>query len=239
VWGVSVRFEALRSTFSGCHLQIYINTSTFMDAMFAARIWDCLAGLKIQDMDFVLPANFGEEDVVRACKRQERWAQQLLYEEYYGKLMVVSLRYANNEHDALDILHEAFIRIFQHIDRYQPGTSLLSWMRRIVVNTAIDFYRKRMRRRTEELDHAAHISQEEADAISHCSEQEILLAVQQLSPTYRTIFNLFVVEGYSHKEIADLLDITESTSRSNLVKARMKLKAMLTREITGNGYEEI
>ncbi len=190
-------------------------------------------------MDFVLPANFGEEDVICACKRQERWAQQLLYEEYYSKLMVVCLRYANNEHDALDILHESFIKIFQHIDRYQIGTSLLSWMRRIIVNTAIDFYRKRMRRRTEELAQAAHISQEEIDAISHCSEQEILLAVQQLSPTYRTIFNLFVVEGYSHKEIADLLDITESTSRSNLVKARMKLKALLTREITGNGYEEI
>lgn len=190
-------------------------------------------------MDFVLPANFGEEEVIRACKRQERWAQQILYEEYYGKMMVVCLRYASNEHDALDILHEAFIKIFQHIDRYQSGTSLLSWMRRIMVNTSIDFYRKRMRRRTEDLAQAVHISQEEADAISRCSEQEILLAVQQLSPTYRTIFNLYVVEGYTHKEIADLLDITESTSRSNLVKARIRLKELLSREKFENGHEEI
>jgi len=190
-------------------------------------------------MDFVLPANFGEEEVIRACVRRERWAQQMLYEEYYSKMMVVCLRYASNEHDALDILHEAFIKIFQHIDRYQTGTSLVSWMRRIMVNTSIDFYRKRMRRRTEDLTLALNISQDETDAISRCSEHEILQAVQQLSPTYRTIFNLYVVEGYSHKEIADLLDITESTSRSNLVKARMRLKELLTKENYKNGHEEI
>lgn len=161
----------------------------------------------------------------------------MLYEEYYSRMMAVCLRYANNEHDALDILHESFIKVFQHIDRYQPGTSLISWIRRIIVNTAIDFYRKSIRRRTEDLGHAAHISQGEIDAISRCSEREILEAVQQLSPTYRTVFNLFVIEGYSHREIADLLDITESTSRSNLVKARLKLKELLTKSMYGHGNE--
>ena len=100
-------------------------------------------------------------------------------------------------------------------------------MRRITVNTAIDYYRRKVRRRTEDIDQAFDLSTGEADAISKCSEQEILAAVQQLTPAYRTVFNLYVIEGYSHKEIADQLQITESTSRSNLVKARSKLQDLL------------
>jgi len=196
-------------------------------------------GKYLKSMDYVLPLQFEEEDLIRALIRQERWAQQTLYEEYYGRMMVVSLRYANNEEDALDILHEAFIKVFQHIGRYQPGTALSAWIRRIIVNTAIDYYRKSIRRRTEELDAAVQLSDGDADAISRCSEQEILDAIQQLTPAYRTTFNLYVIEGYSHKEIADLLDITESTSRSNLVKARLKLKEILTNRMRTYGNEEI
>lgn len=189
-------------------------------------------------MDIVLPANFGEEEFIRACVRKERWAQQLLYEEFYGKMMGVCLRYSNNEDDALDILHEGFIKVFRNVGKYQPGTSLHAWIRRIMVNTAIDFYRKSIRRRTEEIEQATHLSASEADAVSQCSEQEILEAIQLLTPAYRAVFNLYVIEGYSHKEIADLLDITESTSRSNLVKARLKLKDLLTNRMNGYGETE-
>ena len=105
-----------------------------------------------------------------------------------------------------------------------------------MVNTAIDFYRRNVRRRTEDIEQAQEIGSAEADAISQCSEKEILESVQQLSPAYRTVFNLYVVEGFSHKEIGDLLGITESTSRSNLVKARTKLKLLLTARRFG--YEE-
>lgn len=190
-------------------------------------------------MEIVLPANFDEEDLIRACARNERWAQQVLYEEYYGRMMVVCLRYANNEEDALDILHEAFIKVFQHINRYQPGTSLTAWIRRIIVNTAIDYYRKSIRRRTEDIDQAGNLTNGDADAVSQCTEQEILEAIQQLTPAYRATFNLYVIEGYSHKEIADLLGITESTSRSNLVKARLKLKEILTSRTYGHGNQEV
>lgn len=171
---------------------------------------------------------FEERDLIKACVRKERWAQKLLYEEYYGKMMGVCLRYANTEDDALDILHEGFIKIFKHIGKYQPGTSLTAWIRRIMVNTAIDYYRKNIRRRTEDIEQAFDLSSGEADAVSQCTEKEILAAIQQLSPAYRTVFNLYVIEGYSHREIADMLAITESTSRSNLVKARMKLREILT-----------
>lgn len=179
-------------------------------------------------MDIAIPISYQESDLIEACVRKERWAQRVLYEEHYGKMMGVCLRYANNSDDALDILHEGFIKVFKHIAKYQPGTSLTAWIRRIMVNTAIDYYRKNIRRRTEDLEQAYDVESPQADAISQCTEKEILAAVQELSPAYRTVFNLYVIEGYSHKEIAELLDITESTSRSNLVKARLKLQAALT-----------
>jgi len=175
-----------------------------------------------------LPLENEEKGWIQACVRRERWAQKVLYEEYYSKMMGVCLRYANDEEEALDIMHEGFIKVFKHISKYQPGTSLSAWIRRIMVNTSIDYYRKNMRRRTEDIEQAYDLSATDADAISQCSEQEILAAIQELTPAYRTVFNLYVIEGYSHREIADLMDITESTSRSNLVKARLKLKETLS-----------
>lgn len=180
-------------------------------------------------MDFALPANYNENHLIKACMRNERWAQKVLYEEYYSSMMGVCLRYANNKHDALDILHEGFIKVFNHIGKYKPGTSLPAWIRRIMVNTAIDYYRKSIRRRTEDISEAYQLSTEGADAISQYSEREILEAIQQLTPAYRAVFNLYVIEGYSHKEIGEYLNISESTSRSNLVKARSRLQELIKR----------
>ena len=168
--------------------------------------------------------------MIKACIRRERWAQKLLYEEYYPKMMGVCLRYAGHQDEALDILHEGFIKVFKHLHRYEPGTALSAWIRRIMVNTAIDHYRKTVRRRTDDIDIALDQSTLDPDALSQLSEQEILRAIQELTPAYRAVFNLYIIEGYSHKEIADLLQITESTSRSNLVKARLKLQEVLRRQ---------
>jgi RNA polymerase sigma-70 factor (ECF subfamily) len=142
-------------------------------------------------------------------------------------MMGVCLRYSNDKQDALDILHDGFIRVFKNIARYNTGTSLSAWIRRIMVNTAIDYYRKNQRRRTENLDMVYNATSNDPDVISSMSEKEILSCIQQLTPAYRSVFNLYIIEGYSHREIAKRLDITESTSRSNLVKARAKLKALL------------
>ena len=124
----------------------------------------------------------------------------------------------------MDILHDGFIKVFKNLYKFEVGTSLTAWIRRIMINTSIDFYRKKIRRRTEDIDTVYDIGNKDVDAISRCSEKEILAAVQSLSPAYRTVFNLYVLEGYSHKEIGEYLNINESTSRSNLVKARQKLK---------------
>lgn len=179
-------------------------------------------------MDVSLQIQGEERDFIQACVARERWAQKQLYEDYYGVLMGVCLRYANDRNDAQDILHDGFIKIYRNIGKYQPGTSIVAWMRRIMVNTAIDYYRKQTRRRTEDIDQAFDIQTSMPNAVSQIGAREIMECIQKLSPAYRAVFNLYVIEGYAHKEIADILGITESTSRSNLVKARIKLKAMLT-----------
>ena len=178
-------------------------------------------------MDHTLHLEGEERSFIQACIAKERWAQRKLYEDHFGILMGVCMRYANNRDDAMDILHDGFIKIYRNIARYQPGTSLIAWMRRIMVNTAIDYYRKQTRRRTEDIDSAYDIVSKTPGALSQMSAKEIMNCIQLLSPAYRAVFNLYVIEGYSHKEVADILGITESTSRSNLVKARIKLKDMI------------
>jgi RNA polymerase sigma factor (sigma-70 family) len=165
--------------------------------------------------------------LIAACLRDERWAQKELYESYYGKLLAVCVRYSNNYEDARDILNEGFVKVFRYLERYQVGTSLESWMKRIMINTSIDFYRKEIRHRSEDIDTAQYKVVEDKDVISNFTAQEILKSIQKLPPAYRAVFNLYAIEGYSHKEVAESLGITESTSRSNLVKARTKLKALL------------
>lgn len=187
-------------------------------------------------MDFVISLKHEEQNLVQACINKERWAQKKLYEDNYPKMMPVCLRYANHREDAMDILHEGFIKVFIHIEKYQPGTSLHSWIRRIMVNTAIDYYRKEVRRRTESLDNAYKERSNDPDVVSLMSAAEITACLQELSPAYRAVFNLYVVEGFPHKDIADQLGISESTSRSNLVKARVKLRNIIyKRGIKRNG----
>ncbi len=178
-------------------------------------------------MNIVLPLGYEEKDLIEACANKERWAQKLLYEEFYSSMMRVCLCYARNKDEAADLLHEGFLKVFKYISKYQPGTSLNSWIRRVMVNNCIDFIRKSAHRHTEDIDLAYGIGNGEPDALSKCSEKDILEAIQSLSPIYRTIFVLYVIEGYSHKEIAAQLQISESSCRSSLVKARAKLKDLL------------
>jgi RNA polymerase sigma-70 factor (ECF subfamily) len=178
-------------------------------------------------MDISFQLQHEELDLIAACIKRERWAQKKLYEDNYSRMMAVCARYATNDEDAMDILHEGFLKVFKNITKYQPGTSLTAWIRRIMINTSIDYYRQQMRRRTESIEQAYELSTSEPDAVSQFTEREILGAVQRLTPAYRVIFNMYVIEGFSHKEIAEQLNITESTSRSNLVKARLKLREIL------------
>ncbi len=178
-------------------------------------------------MDFSISITNDEQDFISACIAKERWAQKKLYEDNYPSMMSICMRYAKNEQDALDILHEGFIKVFKNIHKYQPGTSFKSWLSRIMINTSIDAYRKKARRRTEDLEGIHDVKNLDPDIISLMSAEEIIKCLMDLTDAYRTVFNMYVVEGFSHREIANKLGITESTSRSNLVKARAKLKALL------------
>ncbi|MBK8393570.1 MAG: RNA polymerase sigma factor [Saprospiraceae bacterium] len=179
-------------------------------------------------MELILKKSLEEKDFIHACICKETWALKKLYEDHYSMMYPMCMRYANNNDDALDILHDGFIKVFNNLEKYQVGTSLIAWIKRIMVNTAIDYYRKETRRRTTDLDHVLDITNDEPDVISAMTAEELLEALQKLSPAYRSVFNMYVIEGYSHRELAEQLGITESTSRSNLVKARHKLKEIIT-----------
>jgi RNA polymerase sigma-70 factor (ECF subfamily) len=137
------------------------------------------------------------------------------------------MRYTNDREEARDVMHEAFIKVFNYLGKFEKGTNLGAWIRRIMVNTAIDQYRKMAKRPSVvEINQAIH-EIDGQDVVSDISAEEILGLVQRLSPAYRTVFNLYAIEGYSHKEISAMLGISEGTSKSNLAKARARLQFMM------------
>lgn len=181
-------------------------------------------------MSLVINLKNDESEFIQACINNEEWALKKIYEDHYSVMLPICMRYANNSNEALDILHDGFIKVFKNINKYKPGTSLMAWIKRLMINTSIDYYRKRVRQRTDDIDAAYYLSDKSPDVVSQMSAKEILNALQELSTAYRTVFNLFVIEGYPHKKIAEKLNISESTSRSNLVKARGKLKLILSKK---------
>ncbi len=147
--------------------------------------------------------------------------------------MSVCMRYTDSREEARDVLNVGFMKVFQNIGRYQPSHSLESWVRRIMINTSIDHYRKNKKHRHHlEVEHAyGEFDRSVVSPVSRLSEEEIMGMVQNLSPAYRTVFSLYVLEGFNHREIAERLGISEGTSKSNLAKARGKLQRMLAEEL--------
>jgi RNA polymerase sigma-70 factor (ECF subfamily) len=176
-----------------------------------------------------------ENELIAGCIKQDRTCQEALYKRFYGKMMGVCLRYAKNRDEASDMLQEGFIKVFTSIRNFASKGSFEGWVRRIVVNTAVDHLRRNKHeymivstvyaREGDVPDPAEEV--EDENLMNNLSEEEILNAVSQLSPAYRTVFNLYVMENLAHKEIADQLGISEGTSKSNLAKARFQLKKNL------------
>lgn len=163
-------------------------------------------------------------EMVRMCKKGKRDAQQRLYKQLSPKLFGVCLRYAKDRTEAEDILQEGFLKIFSKIDTYRFDGSFEGWARRIVVNSAIERYRKMnlMYTVSEIREYDTQFSA--SDVLSEISYNELLDMIQELTPQYRTVFNLYAIEGYSHQEISKMLDISEGTSKSNLSRARCILQ---------------
>ncbi|MEZ4919689.1 MAG: RNA polymerase sigma factor [Saprospiraceae bacterium] len=161
-----------------------------------------------------------ETELIRGCLRGSAKYQRQLYERFSGKMYAVCLRYARSSSDAADILQDGFVKVFGKLDQFQFQGSFEGWIRRIMVNTALRNYQ----RQRFDMELNGYESLPDApvspDAISSLSEAELLALISRLPEGYRVVFNLVAIEGYSHAEVANLLGIQESTSRSQLTKAR-------------------
>lgn len=171
---------------------------------------------------------------VEGCSLNKRESQKVLYSSFYGYAMAICDRYAGKQDDAIEILNDGFLKVFREIHHYQPAyadviSSFKGWLRKIMVYTAIDHFRKNQKHKlVSQLDAIEYqMASTSAGAIDKISYDEIIRAIQDLSPGYRTVFNLFVIDGLSHDEIAEKLDISTGTSKSNLSKARKQLQKIL------------
>ena len=175
--------------------------------------------------------NIIESDLIHGCLQGDRRMQEELYRRFSPRMYAVCLRYAGNAEEAEDILQEGFIKIFKKLDSFRSEGSFEGWIRRIFVNTAIEHFRRKryLQPVTEKEENT--IEGKYISILDELAEQDILSLVQQLSPGYRTVFNMYVVEGYTHKEIADLLGISEGTSKSQLSRAKVILQEMVKKFI--------
>ena len=166
--------------------------------------------------------------ILEGCLRAHRASQKLLYQHYYGYAMSICLRYGSNRDEASEILNDAFMKIFTNLSKFDLSKPFKPWLRKILVNTAINHYHKKQREmRIEEMQNAKNQSDTEK-ILSGITYQEVIGLLQKLPPAYRTVFNLYVIEGYSHEEIANMLNIAVGTSKSNLFKAKEQLKIILS-----------
>jgi len=172
----------------------------------------------------------GEDELhqlIDGCLKQDRKSQKLLYKAFYGFSMGICLRYAGNRDQAAEVMNQGFMKVFTRINSYSPDKPFKAWLGKIMINTSIDHYRANVKMAyMDDLEEAEHISDGDLPD-KNLSYNDLLNMVQQLPTAYRTVFNLFAIEGYTHEEIAEMLNINAGTSKSNLHKARIKLKKMV------------
>ena len=168
-------------------------------------------------------------EIIEGCKRNKRGHQDALYQRFSSMLFGVCLRYTGNQFDAEDVLQEGFVKIFKNIGMYSEEKSFEGWIRRIMINTAITFYRRNLK-------HAYHDDVDESfdlhgdigpDHSTDFSKEELMKAINALPSGYKMVFNMYVIEGYKHKEIAEALDIDINTSKSQLSRAKKYLQREL------------
>jgi RNA polymerase sigma-70 factor (ECF subfamily) len=178
-----------------------------------------------------------ETQLVEGCLRGDPQAQKKLFETYYGKMLGVCMRYTSDRDGAKDILQEGFVKIFQKLNQFNFNSPLEGWMRRVMVNTAIDsFRRSKAEPDTFDIEKAYDLADDQT-VISDMSHEELLHCLTQLPAGYKMVFNMYVIEGFSHKEIAAALHISEGTSKSQLAKARIYLQKIVARKFTSeNGF---
>jgi len=171
--------------------------------------------------------SFSESDLIDGCIRGDRKMQYELYQRFAPKMYGVCLRYAGKVEEAEDILQEGFIKVFNKMSSYRGDGSFEGWIRRIFVNTAIEHFRKKTYLQPITETEEATVEGKYLSVLDNLAEKDIIQLVQQLSPGYRTVFNMYVIEGYTHRQIAEALNISEGTSKSQLSRAKMILQDLV------------
>ncbi len=171
--------------------------------------------------------NITESDLIHGCMEGNRRMQEELYRRFSPRMYAVCLRYAGNAEEAEDILQEGFIKVFKKLGSFRGDGSFEGWIRRIFVNTAIEHFRRKRYLQPVTEKEESTLEGKSLSALDGLAEKDILALVQELSPGYRTVFNMYVVEGYTHKEIGDMLGISEGTSKSQLSRAKVILQDMV------------
>jgi RNA polymerase sigma-70 factor (ECF subfamily) len=167
--------------------------------------------------------------ILEGCLKGNLKAQRELYECFAGKMLGVCMRYSSNREEAKDMLHDGFIKVFTKLDSFSGTGPLEAWIRRIMVNTALEQLRKNdVLRDTTDYDGATDHLEANVDIISDLTRDELMQIIAGMPPGYRTVFNLFAIEGYSHQEISELLQINEGTSKSQYSRAKSWLQSKIT-----------
>lgn len=182
--------------------------------------------------------NYTDQDLILACRKGKSRFQEMLYRRFYAFAMSVCLRYAPNRDDALEILNDSFMKVFQNIMSYDPDKPFKSWFRKILVNTSLDKYKENKKYSIHaEFDVSELEIAHEPELEKQLNAEEILELLSGLPQIYRLVFNLYEIEGYSHDEIAGMLDIAPGTSRSQLSRAKLMLKKAWS-EMKNKPYHE-
>jgi RNA polymerase sigma-70 factor (ECF subfamily) len=178
------------------------------------------------------------EELIAGCLRKDRRSQQRMYEIFYGKMLAICMRYTKNVDQAQDLVQEGFIKVFDNLGKYKHDGSFEGWVRRIFVNNAIDSFRRKKHDHILpdsdlQLINLADDTDEHAffeEQLQEIRPEDVMVAMQQLTPAYQMVFNLYVMENMSHQDIADKLGINVGTSKSNLSKARVNMKKILAKQ---------
>nr|WP_225986632.1 sigma-70 family RNA polymerase sigma factor [Rufibacter sp. LB8] len=165
---------------------------------------------------------------MNGCLKGKQTAQRALYEHYFSFAKSICLRYAASQEQAEEMVNDGFLKVLEKLPLYDPTRAFEAWFRTVVIRTSIDYYRRNQLQGTRITLEDAPEPEYEDNLLENMAAEEILTLVQKLPPAYRAVFSLFVVDGYTHAEIAELLGINEGTSRSNLAKARTKLQAWVS-----------
>lgn len=178
--------------------------------------------------------------IIQECIEGKRLSQKCLYDHFAGKMLGVCMRYARDRAEAEDMLQEGFIKVFQNIGKFKHEGSFEGWIRRIMIFTAINWFKQRSRKFQEDLDQEGFDAPYEDDMVGKIAAKEILTLVQQMPEGYRLVFNLYAIEGYTHREIGELLGIAEGTSKSQYSRAKQYMQGVLAKhyQILNEPFQE-